>query len=54
MRYQQSTQGWGSWFGDWAKSEAVEVTIGGLVIWILYTVIRKSALNEREVTASII
>ena len=42
LRYQQSIQGWGSWFGDWAKSEAVEVTIGGLVIWILYTVIRKS------------
>jgi STE24 endopeptidase len=42
LRYQQSIQGWGSWFGDWAKSEAVEVTIGGLVVWILYTVIRKS------------
>ena len=42
LRYQQSIQGWSSWFGDWAKSEAVEVTIGGLVIWILYTVVRKS------------
>jgi len=42
LRYQQSIQGWDSWFGDWAKSEAVEVTIGGLVIWILYTVVRKS------------
>jgi STE24 endopeptidase len=42
LKYQQSIQGWGSWFVDWAKGEGVEVAIGALVIWILYAVIRKS------------
>ena len=42
LKYQQSIQGWGSWLADWAKGEVVEVTIGVLVIWILYAVIRKS------------
>ena len=42
LKYQQSIQGWGSWLGDWAKGEVVAVTIGVLVIWILYAVIRKS------------
>ena len=42
LRYQQSIQGWTSWFQDWAKGEAVEVTLGGLVIWIFYAVVRKS------------
>jgi STE24 endopeptidase len=42
LKYQQSIQGWGSWLVDWAKGEGVEVAIGVIVIWILYTVIRKS------------
>ena len=42
VKYQQSIQGWGSWFGDWAKAEFITVTIGVLVIWILYAAIRES------------
>ncbi len=42
LKYQQSIQDWGSWLVDWAKGEGVEVTIGVLLIWILYAVIRKS------------
>jgi STE24 endopeptidase len=42
QKYQQSIQGWSSWLLDWAKGEGVEVVIGFLVIWLLYTVIRKS------------
>jgi STE24 endopeptidase len=42
LKYQQSIQDWGSWLVDWAKGEGVEVTIGVLLILILYAVIRKS------------
>ena len=42
VKYQQSIQGWGSWLADWAKGEAVEVTIGIVLVLILYAVIRKS------------
>jgi STE24 endopeptidase len=42
LQYQQSIQGWGSWLADWVKGEGVEVTIGILMVWILYAVIRKS------------
>jgi STE24 endopeptidase len=42
LKYHQSIQGWGSWLTDWAKGEMVEVTIGIIVIWILYAVIRRS------------
>ncbi len=42
LKYQQSIQGWGSWLVDWAKGEGLEVVIGALLIWVLYTVIRKS------------
>ncbi|HEV2522951.1 MAG TPA: M48 family metallopeptidase [Candidatus Acidoferrales bacterium] len=42
VHYQQSIQGWGSWLVDWAIEEAVEITIGILLIGILFAVIRKS------------
>ncbi len=42
LQYQQSIQGWGSWTADWAKGEAIEIAVGGVVIWILYAVIHKS------------
>ena len=42
LKYQQSIQGWGSWFADWAKGEGVEMAIAILLVWILYAVIRKS------------
>ena len=42
LQYQQSIQGWGSWFADWSKGEGVEIAIGILVVWILFAVIRKT------------
>jgi Zn-dependent protease with chaperone function len=42
LQYQQSIQGWRSWLVDWAKGEAVEITIAILLVWILFAVIRKS------------
>ena len=42
LQYQQSIQGWASWLSDWVKGEGVEITIGILMVWILYVVIRKS------------
>ncbi len=42
VKYQQSIQGWGSWLVDWAKGEGVEVTIGVILVLILYAVIRRS------------
>ena len=42
VKYQQSIQGWGSWMADWAKGEGMEITIGIIVVWILYASIRRS------------
>lgn len=42
LQYQQSIQGWGSWFTDWAKGEGVEILVGILVIWILFAALRRS------------
>ena len=42
LKYQQSIEGWGPWLVDWAKGEALEAVIGIILVWILYTVIRKS------------
>jgi STE24 endopeptidase len=42
LQYQQSIQGWDSWLADWAKGEGVEIGIATLMVWILFTVIRKS------------
>ncbi|HXW15741.1 MAG TPA: M48 family metallopeptidase, partial [Terriglobia bacterium] len=41
-RFGLSTQGLGSWFGDWGKSLAVVAAIGVIVAWIFYTVVRHS------------
>jgi STE24 endopeptidase len=41
-KYEQSIQGWGSWFWDWTKGEFLEFGLVGLLIWILYGVIRRS------------
>ncbi len=40
--YGLSVQGWGSWFWDWTKGELISVIVSTLLIWILYSVIRKS------------
>lgn len=37
-----SVQGWGSWFWDWTKGELISVILGIILIWLLYSVIRKS------------
>ena len=39
--YGLSIQGWGSWFGDQAKSFALGWLIGGLVLMLLFWIIRK-------------
>jgi Zn-dependent protease with chaperone function len=41
-KYEQSIQGWGSWFWDWSKGEFLEFGLVGLLIWIFYGVIRRS------------
>ena len=41
LKYGLSVQSWGSWFGDAAKSLALAWLIGGLVMMLLFLVIRK-------------
>ncbi len=41
-RYAQSVQGWGSWFWDWTKGELIGVLFGTFLVWVLYSVIRRS------------
>ena len=41
-QYGLSVQGWGSWFWDWTKGELISVIVGTILIWLLYSVIRKS------------
>jgi STE24 endopeptidase len=43
LKYDISVQGWRSWAWDWAKGELVGFTIGSILVWILYAVIRRSA-----------
>jgi Zn-dependent protease with chaperone function len=40
--YGLSIQGWLPWFWDWTKGELVNVVIATILIWILYTLIRRS------------
>jgi Zn-dependent protease with chaperone function len=42
IKFDQSIQGWGSWFSDWAMGEAIEFLLAGAVVWILYAIIRRS------------
>ena len=42
-KYGLSVQGWGSWTWDWAKAELVTFVIGIILIWLLFTVVRRSA-----------
>jgi STE24 endopeptidase len=41
-QYGLSIQSWGSWFSDWAKGQGLAIILGILLIWILYSIIRKS------------
>ena len=45
LQYQQSIQGWPSWLMDWLKGEGVEMAIAILLVWVLFSVIRKSPRN---------
>ncbi len=42
LKYEQSVQGWGSWFWDWTKGELLACALAGLLAWILYAAIRRS------------
>jgi STE24 endopeptidase len=42
LKYEQSVQGWGSWFWDWTKGELIGMVIASALVWILFGVIRRS------------
>ena len=42
LHYDQSVQGWGSWFWDWSKEEIVSIVIGIVLALILFAVMRYS------------
>jgi STE24 endopeptidase len=42
LKFEQSVQGWGSWFWDWTKGELLSFALAGVLVWILYGVIRRS------------
>jgi Zn-dependent protease with chaperone function len=42
-KYGLSVQRWGSWIWDWTKGELISFVLGIILIWLLYTVIRRSA-----------
>jgi Zn-dependent protease with chaperone function len=41
-RFGLSSQGFGSWAGDWGKSLALLVIVGAFLVWIFYAVVRRS------------
>jgi Zn-dependent protease with chaperone function len=43
--YKISVQTWPSWTADWAKAQLLTIIFGSLCAWILYAVIRRSALR---------
>ncbi len=40
LRYELSIQGWGPWLWDWTKGELLTISLGFLLVWILFAVIR--------------
>src|SRR5713226_2584464 len=42
LHYQQSVQGWGSWFWDWTKGELLHIAFGIVLVLILFAVMRRS------------
>ena len=42
LHYQQSVQGWDSWFWDWTKGELLDVGFGIVLVLILFAVMRRS------------
>lgn len=41
-RFGLSTQSLASWFGDWGKTLAIVMALGGVVAWIFYTIVQRS------------
>ncbi len=41
-QYGLSVQGWGSWFGDVLKGEAITLILGTLLLWLMIFIIRRS------------
>jgi STE24 endopeptidase len=42
LKFEQSIQGWGSWFWDWTKGELLTFALAGIAIWVLYGAMRRS------------
>jgi Zn-dependent protease with chaperone function len=42
LQFEQSIQGWGSWFWDWAKGELLLFSLAGIAFWVLYGAMRRS------------
>ena len=42
LHYEQSIQGWGSWFWDWTKGEFLSLVFGIVLVLILFAVMRRS------------
>lgn len=42
QEYGLSVQSWTSWLGDWLKEGTIALAIGIPVLWLVYTVVRKS------------
>src|SRR5713226_2394654 len=42
LHYEQSVQGWGSWFWDWTKAEFLDTAMGIVLVLILFAVMRRS------------
>ena len=42
LKYALSVQGWGSWFGDQAKTFGLTWVIGGLLVMLLFWIIRRA------------
>jgi STE24 endopeptidase len=42
LHYEQSVEGWGSWFWDWTKEELVSIVIAIVLVSILFAVVRYS------------
>ncbi len=42
LEFEQSIQGWPSWFWDWAKGELLLFALAGIALWVLYGAMRRS------------
>lgn len=44
LQYDQSVQGWASWFWDWTKEQLILIAIAVPLVWLLYGIIRRSPI----------